>query len=124
MRTEDTNVQYENTYKNNRKPAQSIVTLYLASARWVLEETLGMARPKVEEDREAKHEVVTPNDGCAFLVTNEDSTYPTAEGLLPRAGSVSAPLRFALGKDPVAIGKPKGTMLDCIKAKCVTCVRE
>ncbi|KAI0752852.1 2-phosphoglycolate phosphatase [Daedaleopsis nitida] len=57
------------------------------------------------------------NEGCAFLVTNEDSTYPTAEGLLPGAGSVSAPLRFALGRDPVAIGKPQGTMLDCIKAK-------
>lgn len=57
------------------------------------------------------------NEGCEFLVTNEDSTYPTAEGLLPGAGSVSAPLRFALGRDPVAIGKPKSTMLDCIKAK-------
>ncbi len=55
---------------------------------------------------------------CAFLATNEDSTYPTAEGLLPGAGSVSAPLRFALGKDPVSIGKPAGTMLECIKAKC------
>lgn len=57
------------------------------------------------------------NDGCAFLATNTDSTYPTAEGLLPGAGSVSAPLRFALGRDPVSIGKPAGTMLDCIKAK-------
>lgn len=57
------------------------------------------------------------NEGCEFLVTNEDSTYPTAEGLLPGAGSVSAPLRFALGRDPVAIGKPNSTMLDCIKAK-------
>ena len=57
------------------------------------------------------------NEDCAFLVTNEDSTYPTAEGLLPGAGSVSAPLRFALGREPVAIGKPKSTMLDCIKAK-------
>ncbi|OBZ76132.1 4-nitrophenylphosphatase [Grifola frondosa] len=57
------------------------------------------------------------NDGCAFLVTNEDSTFPTAEGLLPGAGSVSAPLRFALGREPVSIGKPAGTMLDCIKAK-------
>ena len=55
----------------------------------------------------------------AFLVSNEDSTYPTAEGLLPGAGSVSAPLRYALGKDPVAIGKPNGTMLECIKAKYV-----
>ncbi|TBU41099.1 2-phosphoglycolate phosphatase [Dichomitus squalens] len=57
------------------------------------------------------------NEGCQFLVTNEDSTYPTAEGLLPGAGSVSAPLRYALGREPVAIGKPKSTMLDCIKAK-------
>ncbi|TCD68778.1 hypothetical protein EIP91_009791 [Steccherinum ochraceum] len=53
----------------------------------------------------------------AFLVSNEDSTYPTADGLLPGAGSVSAPLRYALGKDPVAIGKPNSTMLTCIKAK-------
>lgn len=60
---------------------------------------------------------ILQNEGCQFLVTNEDSTYPTAEGLLPGAGSVSAPLRFALGRDPIAIGKPKGTMLDCIKAK-------
>lgn len=59
------------------------------------------------------------NEGCAFLVTNEDSTYPTSDGLLPGAGSISAPLRYALGRDPIAIGKPQRTMLDCIKAKCV-----
>ncbi|KAI0943030.1 hypothetical protein AcW1_002767 [Taiwanofungus camphoratus] len=57
------------------------------------------------------------NRGCAFLATNTDSTYPTAEGLLPGAGSISAPLRFSLGKDPISIGKPAQTMLDCIKAK-------
>lgn len=54
---------------------------------------------------------------CAFLATNEDSTYPTAEGLLPGAGAISAPLRYALGRNPIAIGKPNGTMLECIKAK-------
>lgn len=59
------------------------------------------------------------NEGCRFLVTNEDSTYPEAHGLLPGGGSISAPLRFALGKDPLAIGKPAATMLDCIKAKYV-----
>ncbi|KAF7329669.1 4-nitrophenylphosphatase [Mycena kentingensis (nom. inval.)] len=57
------------------------------------------------------------NSGCLFLVTNEDSTYPAGDGLLPGAGSISAPLRYALGRDPVAIGKPASTMLDCIKAK-------
>lgn len=57
------------------------------------------------------------NPGCAFLATNTDSTYPTAEGLLPGAGAISAPLAFALGKTPLSIGKPERTMLDCIKAK-------
>jgi 4-nitrophenyl phosphatase len=59
------------------------------------------------------------NPGCEFLVTNEDSTYPVSGGLLPGGGSISAPLRYALGKDPIAIGKPAATMLDCIKAKLV-----
>ncbi|KAJ2921888.1 hypothetical protein H1R20_g15205, partial [Candolleomyces eurysporus] len=54
---------------------------------------------------------------CHFIATNEDSTYPSAHGLLPGAGSVSAPLRYALNKNPVCTGKPSSTMLDCIKAK-------
>lgn len=60
---------------------------------------------------------LTRNPGCQFLATNEDSTYPIADGLLPGAGAISAPLRFALGKDPISIGKPAKTMLDCIRAK-------
>ncbi|KAJ7056859.1 HAD-like domain-containing protein [Mycena amicta] len=62
---------------------------------------------------------LTRNPGCHFLATNKDSTYPAGDGLLPGAGAVSAPLRYALGRDPVAIGKPASTMLDCIKAKYV-----
>ncbi|RXW22764.1 hypothetical protein EST38_g3083 [Candolleomyces aberdarensis] len=54
---------------------------------------------------------------CHFIATNEDSTYPSAHGLLPGAGSVGAPLRYALNKNPVCTGKPSSTMLDCIKAK-------
>ncbi|KZT00721.1 2-phosphoglycolate phosphatase [Laetiporus sulphureus 93-53] len=57
------------------------------------------------------------NKDCAFLATNTDSTFPSAEGLLPGAGSISAPLTCALGRDPVSIGKPAKTMLDCIRAK-------
>ena len=68
MGTKNTNVQHENTYKNDRKPAQSIVTLYFASARWVLEETLGMARTKGEEDREAKREAVTGEPGGIHIL--------------------------------------------------------
>ncbi|KAF8843499.1 2-phosphoglycolate phosphatase [Paxillus ammoniavirescens] len=60
---------------------------------------------------------LTRNPDCLFLATNEDSTFPSADGLLPGAGSISAPLRFALERDPISIGKPAKTMLDCIQAK-------
>lgn len=57
------------------------------------------------------------NPGCHFIATNEDGTYPSVDGLLPGAGSISAPLRYALGRDPICTGKPSSTMLDCVKAK-------
>ena len=60
---------------------------------------------------------LTRNPGCAFVATNEDSTYPAGAGMLPGAGSISAPLRYATNRDPIAIGKPNKTMLDCIRAK-------
>ncbi|KAF8153302.1 p-nitrophenyl phosphatase [Crassisporium funariophilum] len=60
---------------------------------------------------------LTRNPDCLFIATNEDSTYPSAAGLLPGAGSISAPLRYALGRNPVCTGKPSSTMLDCVKAK-------
>ena len=65
---------------------------------------------------------LTRNPGCLFLATNGDSTYPVASGTLPGTGALWSTLRFALNKDPLVIGKPESTMLDCIKAKCV-CTR-
>ncbi|KAK2463339.1 hypothetical protein APHAL10511_004650 [Amanita phalloides] len=55
--------------------------------------------------------------GCTFVATNEDSTFPTANGLLIGAGGVHAPLRYASGREPVCAGKPSTIMLDCIRAK-------
>ncbi|KAG8981624.1 hypothetical protein FRB94_006679 [Tulasnella sp. JGI-2019a] len=60
---------------------------------------------------------LTRNPGCRFVATNEDSTYPASGGTLPGAGAISAPLRYATRMDPVAVGKPHKTMMDCIKAK-------
>ena len=61
------------------------------------------------------------NPECAFLATNDDSTFPSEKGLLPGAGAILAPLVTALGPNrPVtAIGKPNSMMLDAIKAKWV-----
>ncbi|KAF8523688.1 p-nitrophenyl phosphatase [Hysterangium stoloniferum] len=60
---------------------------------------------------------LTRNEGCLFVVTNEDSTYPASGGILPGGGSILAPLKFALKRNATPIGKPNQTMLDCIKAK-------
>ena len=54
-----------------------------------------------------------------FLITNPDPTYPTSHGLtLPGAGSLSAPLRYALGpsRPPTVLGKPARGMWECIQA--------
>ena len=50
---------------------------------------------------------------CGACTSSVEAAFKDVAG----AGSVSAPLRYALGRDPIAIGKPKGTMLDCIRAK-------
>ncbi|OZJ02631.1 hypothetical protein BZG36_03840 [Bifiguratus adelaidae] len=58
------------------------------------------------------------NEGCMFLLTNDDSTFPSHGRLFPGAGAISAPLTTALGRKPDAImGKPNHTMLDCIVAQ-------
>ncbi|BFZ56731.1 p-nitrophenyl phosphatase [Savitreella phatthalungensis] len=57
------------------------------------------------------------NPDVHLLMTNIDSTYPTHGTLFPGAGSVSAPLLFATGREGKALGKPNAEMLDAIEAK-------
>lgn len=54
---------------------------------------------------------------CSLLMTNTDSTYPTAGTLFPGAGSISIPLKFATGREGKALGKPNPEMLDAIEAR-------
>ncbi|KIX10325.1 uncharacterized protein Z518_01407 [Rhinocladiella mackenziei CBS 650.93] len=56
--------------------------------------------------------------GALFLVTNMDSTLPSAGALFPGAGSISAPLIKMLGgREPIAFGKPNQAMMDAIEGK-------
>lgn len=55
--------------------------------------------------------------GATFLATNIDSTLPNAGALFPGAGSTSAPLVKATGKEPLALGKPSQAMMDAIEGK-------
>lgn len=51
--------------------------------------------------------------GAKFIATNPDKTLPTAEGLIPGAGSILAALETAADHAPdVVIGKPSTTMFE------------
>lgn len=52
-----------------------------------------------------------------FVATNIDSTYPTGGKLLPGAGTIVGTLVTCTGRNPVAVGKPSQTMMECIKAQ-------
>lgn len=53
--------------------------------------------------------------GATFLATNTDSTLPNAHALFPGAGSVGAPLARAIGREPLALGKPSQAMMDAVE---------
>lgn len=48
--------------------------------------------------------------GAVFVATNTDVTFPTADGLVPGAGTVVAAIEAASGTTPVACGKPHDPM--------------
>ncbi|MCB2203008.1 HAD-IIA family hydrolase [bacterium] len=46
-------------------------------------------------------------DGCEFIGTNPDVTYPTPGGLYPGSGTVIGAIEIASGQKPTIIGKPQ-----------------
>lgn len=62
------------------------------------------------------HRYLRENKDCIFMLTNDDRTFPTADGLQhPGSGALSAPLRYALPHlDPIVIGKPNKPFMDSI----------
>ncbi|GAA5907683.1 4-nitrophenylphosphatase [Sporobolomyces salmoneus] len=60
------------------------------------------------------HRYLKENEGCLFIATNLDSTFPTHGSVYPGAGSTIAPLTCCLGRDPLVIGKPENAMLESI----------
>ncbi|RUS17126.1 HAD-like domain-containing protein [Endogone sp. FLAS-F59071] len=64
------------------------------------------------------HTYLTKNPGCLFLLTNDDSTFPTEIGIFPGAGAISSTLITSTSRTPDAVlGKPNQTMMDCIIAR-------
>ncbi|MCA9907176.1 MAG: HAD-IIA family hydrolase [Anaerolineae bacterium] len=54
--------------------------------------------------------------GAEFIGTNDDRTFPTAEGLAPGAGSVLAAIQTATDQKPRTMGKPNAPMFEAALA--------
>ncbi|GAA5960374.1 hypothetical protein JCM21900_003532 [Sporobolomyces salmonicolor] len=54
------------------------------------------------------------NEGCIFMATNLDSTFPTHGTVYPGGGATTAPLACCFGQDPLVVGKPEAPMLESI----------
>lgn len=50
------------------------------------------------------------NNGARFISTNPDATGPSADGVLPATGAISALITKATGKEPYVVGKPNPMM--------------
>ena len=55
-------------------------------------------------------------DGADFIATNNDSSYPTPNGLAPGAGSLVAALAYSSGRQPINIGKPAAPLFEAALA--------
>jgi HAD superfamily hydrolase (TIGR01450 family) len=53
--------------------------------------------------------------GSRFVATNDDPTYPAADGILPGCGSIVAFIATAAGLDPEVAGKPNPPMVELVR---------
>jgi NagD protein len=69
----------------------------------------------VGETRNYSFEAITRairliNAGSRFIATNPDATGPSADGVLPATGAVTALISKATGREPYVVGKPNPMM--------------
>lgn len=53
--------------------------------------------------------------GARFIATNDDTTYPDADRLLPGNGALVAAVATASGVDPLVVGKPHSTIAALVR---------
>jgi NagD protein len=90
------------------------ITTALHEAGYIMTDT----RPDyvvVGETRNYSFEAITKairliNGGARFIATNPDATGPSAEGVLPATGAVTALITKATGREPYVVGKPNPMM--------------
>lgn len=55
--------------------------------------------------------------GARFIATNDDATFPTANGLAPGAGAIVAAIAAATGSEPEVAGKPHSAMVSLVRSR-------
>lgn len=90
------------------------LTTALHEAGFVMTET-DPAYVVMGETRNYSFEAITKairliNSGARFIVTNPDTTGPSAEGPLPATGAVAAMVTAATNRQPYVVGKPNPMM--------------
>jgi HAD superfamily hydrolase (TIGR01450 family) len=73
-------------------------------------------------DRSIAYEIIADaaeavRNGARFIATNADPTYPTADRLLPGAGSMVAAIAAAAGRDPEIAGKPHAPIRQLLRSR-------
>lgn len=56
-------------------------------------------------------------NGARFIATNDDTTFPTEDGLAPGCGAIVAAIAAATDSSPEVAGKPNPAMRDLIRSK-------
>ena len=56
-------------------------------------------------------------NGARFIATNDDTTFPTEDGLAPGCGAIVAAIAAAANATPEVAGKPNPAMRDLIRSK-------
>lgn len=55
--------------------------------------------------------------GARLVGTNDDATYPTADGLIPGGGAILAAIAYASSAKPEVAGKPNQAMVDLVAGR-------
>lgn len=55
--------------------------------------------------------------GARLVGTNDDATYPTADGLIPGGGALLAAVAYASGATPEVAGKPNPAMVELVSRR-------
>lgn len=61
--------------------------------------------------------------GASFIATNDDATFPAADGLWPGAGAIVASIVTASGREPLVMGKPHPPMMQAAARRLQGCER-